>query len=456
MANPHNIKKYAVTGSPVLFSKSPAIYNYLFEKHGLNSHYSRLAADSHYEVAQLIKRIGLDGINITAPFKQSLLPYTDKIGHEAKSINAINTITNSYGHLAGYNTDAVGIAKSLKKYGVNPSGKKCLIIGAGGAARAAAYAMKLAGCRITITNRNADKGMEMADYFSVEFIWAGSIGQVPNNYDLVINTIPSNSDLLNNFDLHSEQHPGIILLDSNYYNDKLKAKVEQSGGLYIPGIAWLAAQAIGAFELFAGINYDGDKLGYDVVYDAVYKKLEAGTKINKPLALIGFMGSGKSTIGQRLAEKLNYEFTDLDSTVEKIAGKSINEIFRDEGQQGFRVIESRALNSAAGRENIIVACGGGIIERDENIELLKRHFTVVWLFADPEVCIRRIDIESKPMLSTAAVNRDPISLYNSRHNKYFLASDLIVNAKNNAENTAGEIVEKIYEEIKKSQDNIKS
>ncbi len=454
MANPQNIKKYAVTGSPVLFSKSPAIYNYLFEKHGLNCHYSRLAADSPREVAQLIKRIGLDGINITAPFKQSLLPYADETGHEANSINAINTIINSGGYLSGYNTDAIGIAKSLEKYGFDPSGKKCLIIGAGGAARAAVFAMKPAGCGITVTNRSRDKGKEMADYFSVEFIGPGSIGQAANNYGLVINTIPSNADLLNNFDLYLEQHPGIILLDSNYYNDKLKAKVEQSGGLYIPGIAWLAAQAIGAFELFAGINYDGDKLGYDVVYDSVYdiiyKKLEAGTKINKPLALIGFMGSGKSTIGRLLAEKLNYGFTDLDTTVEIIAGKSISEIFRDEGRHGFRVIESKALNSAAGRENIIVACGGGIIEKDENIELLRRHFTVIWLFADPEVCIRRIDIESKPMLSSAAENRDPISLYNSRHNKYFLASDLIVNAENNAENTAGGIVDKIYEEIKKS------
>ncbi len=467
MANPLDMKKYAVTGSPILFSHSPAIYNYLFGRHGISSHFTRLAADSPPEVVRLAKQIGLDGISITAPFKQSLLHYIDESGQPAienntieinaignkdtispinaignkdtiTEINAVNAITNSGGRLTGYNTDTVGIAKSLSKYGFVPLGKRCLIIGAGGAACAAVYAMKQAGAGITIANRSADKGKELAGRFSAEFMELSGIGKAASNFDLIINTIPANAAALENIELRR----GITLLDANYYDGILKAEVEEAGGQYIPGIDWLAGQAIPAFELFTGLKINRDERSYDILFDILLNQLKSGGKVNKPVALIGFTGSGKSTIGKQLAEKSDCEFTDLDLLVEKMAGKSIIEIFHDDKEQGFRLIETRALQSVSSRDNAIVACGGGIIEAKENIKLLKRYFVTIWLFASPDTCLRRIDAESKPMLSPAMENRNPVSLYTNRLNKYFLASDLIVNAENQADS----IVQKIYEE----------
>lgn len=120
------------------------------------------------------------------------------------------------------------------------------------------------------------------------------------------------------------------------------------------------------------------------------------------IALIGFMGSGKTTIGRKLAERLGRDFIDLDSRIEESAGMSIPDFFKKFGEQEFRKIESATLKSEAGKENgNVLACGGGIVENPKNREILTGKCTTIWLDVPELELIQRLskDFSGRPMLS---------------------------------------------------------
>jgi len=118
------------------------------------------------------------------------------------------------------------------------------------------------------------------------------------------------------------------------------------------------------------------------------------------IALIGFMGAGKTETGKALARKLNKKFVDLDSLIEQKAGKSIPEIFREDGEAAFRELEIEAANEVAQDENLVIACGGGIILNQINIDRLKKNSVIVYLTASPKVLLKRTqrDKETRPLL----------------------------------------------------------
>lgn len=121
------------------------------------------------------------------------------------------------------------------------------------------------------------------------------------------------------------------------------------------------------------------------------------------IILVGFMGTGKSAVGERLAARLDWEFIDLDRRVEAIAGRTIPEIFTLEGEAGFRDRESQLLRSMVGTSGAVMATGGGIMGRDENVRLLRDLGTLVCLTARPEVILERTrPWEDRPMLAGAS------------------------------------------------------
>ncbi|MBC7267003.1 MAG: 3-dehydroquinate synthase [Coriobacteriia bacterium] len=116
--------------------------------------------------------------------------------------------------------------------------------------------------------------------------------------------------------------------------------------------------------------------------------------------LTGFMGSGKSTVGRIVAERLGLPFVDLDAEIERVAGASVADIFRAEGEEGFRAAEHRALSDAVRRDDAVIACGGGVVLRDENRRLLKEHGRVVYLAVSAEEALARIgDAADRPLLA---------------------------------------------------------
>lgn len=146
------------------------------------------------------------------------------------------------------------------------------------------------------------------------------------------------------------------------------------------------------------------------------------------LVLIGFMGTGKSSVGRRVAESLGFAFVDTDQIVVELAGKSIPRIFATDGEERFREWETEALRRCAEKNSQVIATGGGIVTQPENRELLRRAGHVVWLKADPDVVLRRVARNrDRPLLQTA----DPLAtirdLFASRVELYRVCADEEIN-----------------------------
>jgi len=146
------------------------------------------------------------------------------------------------------------------------------------------------------------------------------------------------------------------------------------------------------------------------------------------IALIGFMGSGKSAVGRALASAAGMDFIDLDTAIEEKAGRSISEIFGGEGEPVFRRIESAIVNDAGSRENTVMACGGGVILDGANIEALRRNAVIIYLTAEPSILLRRVlnSREKRPLLQVfdPATAMDDLLKY--REPLYKAAADLTV------------------------------
>jgi shikimate dehydrogenase len=189
-------------GHPVAHSKSPQMHNAAFAEMGLDYRY--LAFDVLPErigaAVEAIRALGLRGANVTIPHKVSVMPHLDEISEAAALIGAVNTIVNENGRLIGHNTDGIGYLTALREEtGFDVADKQVLLLGAGGAARAVAAQMALAGAaRLTIAARQAEKAAELAAHLaphaatdSVTFdSLQGEKAETVGEYDLVVNTTP--------------------------------------------------------------------------------------------------------------------------------------------------------------------------------------------------------------------------------------------------------------------------
>jgi shikimate kinase len=166
------------------------------------------------------------------------------------------------------------------------------------------------------------------------------------------------------------------------------------------------------------------------------------------IALIGFMGTGKTVVGRLLAAKTGKEFLELDAIIEEKAGRSIPEIFRTEGEAGFREREIAAVKEIAGKKNAVIACGGGAILNKINIDRLRQECVIVCLTASPEVILERTaaDDIGRPLLDVADRARQVRELLAFRRPFYRASADITVNTSRLRPGTvAGKIQEKLGE-----------
>ncbi|WP_238483742.1 shikimate kinase [Anaerosporobacter faecicola] len=162
---------------------------------------------------------------------------------------------------------------------------------------------------------------------------------------------------------------------------------------------------------------------------------------HKNIMLIGFMGTGKSTISSYLSKWLGLEEVDLDAKIVEKAGMSIPKIFEQYGEVYFRNLETEVLKEVQQREQLIVSCGGGIVLRDENVAQMKAHGKIVLLTATPETVYERVkDSKNRPILN-GHMNVEYIAqLMEKRRERYEQCADLVVA-------TDGKTVEQIGEEM---------
>ena len=157
----------------------------------------------------------------------------------------------------------------------------------------------------------------------------------------------------------------------------------------------------------------------------IQEQTTAPAKERQNVVLIGFMGSGKTTVGERVATGLGFRFADTDSLIEQQAGKPIPEIFSEQGEAGFRELESAVLRQLMAEEHLVVSTGGGIVTVRENLSLLDQLGFVVLLSTDEETIFKRISAnKNRPLLHTPDPRKTIHDLLKARASLYKDAADL--------------------------------
>jgi shikimate dehydrogenase len=423
---------YAVAGNPIFQSRSPIMFNAAFRELSLDAAYIRLAAATAEEVATTARAMGLGGINITTPFKADIIPHLDEIDTEARTIGSVNAIVNKDGRLRGLNTDVAGVLGALDQGGFDPEGKSAVVLGAGGAARAAAFALVSAGAHVVIANRTENKARQAAEGLGCHHVPLGEIGKALKKADILISAVSSYDPIVDPRFLHKR----LVILDANYSRPTpLVNDATRAGLTVIHGREWLLAQAIPAFELFT------EHVTPVPVMNHVLRKTKKDGRSN--IALIGFMGSGKSTVAEALGAKTGMTVTDIDKDIQEKAGSSIAEIFSAKGEETFRRMEMEEIDALRLVSNTVVSCGGGAVLRRPNVRVLRNNCLTVWLWTDIETALARIgDDASRPLLNGLDPSRAS-ALLQERLFLYASTCDLLVNAMGKQPD---EIAQRIFDE----------
>ena len=164
------------------------------------------------------------------------------------------------------------------------------------------------------------------------------------------------------------------------------------------------------------------------------------------IALIGFMGTGKTAVGQVLATRLHRKLIEVDSIIEKMAGKSIPDIFKDDGEIYFRELEIKAIKEAAAGNKQVIACGGGVVLNTINIDRLRATGVVINLTASPEIILKRIakDGDNRPLINVNWPPERIKELMKFRQPFYTRATDITINtSKLSIETVADKIIDRL-------------
>jgi len=241
---------YGVVGNPITHSRSPAMHNAGFAALGLNAVYVPLEARDADDFVRFARHSGLRGASITAPFKVSLMRHVDEIDPLARRVGAINTLIVRDGRWIGANTDVDGFLTPLMGR-IRLQGARASVLGAGGAARAAAVALADQGAAITICARRSEAARTIADAVN------GIVGEFPprtSSWDVLVNATPVGSDADPRNPMTGASLDGDIVFDLVYApaETALLRSAREAGCQAIGGIEMLIAQAERQFELWTG------------------------------------------------------------------------------------------------------------------------------------------------------------------------------------------------------------
>ena len=316
-------------------------------------------------VEDLFARRAFQGLNVTIPYKRTVMPLCDEIDPRAAAIGAVNTVVNQNGRLTGYNTDIDGFLYMARRAGVDMAGKKVVILGSGGTSRTARAAAGELGAReiVTVSRHGEDNYQNLSRHADAQvLVNTTPVGMYPNwgQSPVSLESFPALE--------------GVLDVVYNPLRTALLLQAEERGLPCSCGLPMLVAQAKRAAELFTGQNIDDSRA--EAVLHGLRGQLTS-------IVLIGMPGCGKTTVGRALAGKLGRTFVDLDEEIVRRAGTSIPEIFAREGEAGFRERESALVREFGERTGLVVSTGGGVVTRRENYIPLKQNGLLLHLRRDP-------------------------------------------------------------------------
>ena len=402
--------KCGLLGRKLGHSYSPAI-------HAMLSDYSyELFEREPEQLEDFLLHGDWNGINVTIPYKKSVLPYCRELSPLAKEIGSVNTIVRRPdGSLFGDNTDAYGFESLVKKSGIDVRGKKALVLGSGGASVTVVAVLKRLGAdSVTVISRSGEDNYDNLQKHADARIIVNTtpLGMYPNNGQAAVDlkTFPDCEGVLD-----------------AVYNPARTALLLQAERLGIPcagGLYMLVAQAKRACEIFTGSS----------IPDSEPVRIEKAMSARmQNIILIGMPSSGKSTIAAALGEKLGRPIYEADALIEEEAGTDIPAIFASHGEDYFRQLETQVLRKLGAMSGAIISTGGGCVTREENYEPLHQNGRMIWLLRDTD----KLDKTGRPVSLRSDLNE----LYARREPMYARFADLKADNNGSIEDTLAQILE---------------
>lgn len=374
------------------------------------------------EVGAFMSVHDFKAINVTIPYKETVIPYLDEISDTAKAIGAVNTVVNNDGKLYGYNTDFYGMTALLEKNNISVKNKKVVILGSGGTSKTALAVSQALGAKeiIRVSRTGNENSVTYEELYKFHTDADVLINTTPVGMFPEIFAIPVEIEKFNNL-------CGVI--DAVYNPLKteliLKAKeknISADGGLYM-----LTAQAVKAYELF--MNKKAEESLTDRIFEEVICE-------RTNIVLSGMPSSGKSTTGKIIAKNTGREFYDTDEEIIKKTGMKIPEIFNKFGEKKFREIETEIVKELSKKSGVVIATGGGAILEKENVNALKMNGKIYFLDRPLE---KLLPTEDRPLAASADAIK---KRYSERYEIYKLTADEIINVTGSQKSTALEIERK--------------
>ena len=336
-------------------------HSYSPQIHALLGNYSyELFEKEPEEIGRFLRDGNFAGINVTIPYKKAVIEYLDELSPVAARLGAVNTIVRRNGKLIGHNTDYFGFMTMVQTSGLTVTGKKVLVLGSGGASNTAAAVLEELGANVIVISRTGENNYEnISTHGDARLIVnATPVGMYPQNG-------VSPVDLKVFPDLE-----GVLDLIYNPARTKLLLDAEKRGIIAMNGLLMLVAQAKEAAEWFTGSKIDSSKI--QEINQALATQMQN-------LILIGMPGCGKSTIGSLLAKQTGRTYVDADAEIVRKAGKTIPQIFADEGEEAFRSIETAVLEELGQMSGLVIATGGGCVTQPRNYPLLHQNGQIFWV-----------------------------------------------------------------------------
>lgn len=341
-----------------------------------------------------------DAMNVTIPYKETVMKYCSEISDSAKKIGSVNTIVRRNGKYYGDNTDYYGFEFILDSVCKDVKGKKVLIVGNGGAAKTAiAVVSDRGGISVVISHKeNTPENMKKHHLDTDIIVNTTPVGMFPKNLESPV-VLEDYKNVEAVVDVVYNPSKTQILLDA-----------ERLGIPCVNGLYMLVAQAEKASAIFKGES------SWESKTESIVAELELEMK---NIVLVGMPGCGKSTVGKKIAERLGRRFKDADEEVFAFSGKTPAEIITNEGEPAFRKVETEVLKELCKQSACVISTGGGCVTVDENFDVIRQNSIVIWIKRP----LGDLSTEGRPLSKSP---EEICKMYEFRAPRYETVSDIIV------------------------------
>ena len=358
-----------------------------------------------------------DGLNVTMPYKKSVIPFCDELGERARLSGSVNTLVRrADGSIYGDNTDMFGFESLLRVNGIDPAGMRALVLGNGGACASVRTVLdSLDAQTVVISRRGEDNYNNLVRHRDAELIVNTTpLGMYPNNGMQAV-------------DLTAFPNCRAVLdIVYNPARTALLLQAEELGIKHAGGLHMLVAQAKRSSELFTGTRIDDNEIGR-VERELMHRMMN--------IVLVGMPGCGKTTVAELIGGMTGRRVQDVDTMIEQRAGITIPEIFAQSGEEGFRALETQIITETGAQSGTVIATGGGSVTRQENYAPMHQNSVIVWLQRD----IDKLPRDGRPLSARADLDK----MYRRRVPMYTAFADMTADNNGTPEAAAEMILEKL-------------